>query len=103
MGGFFRSVGVGYSHADDGKPFIPKSENNHFNNPYRGERRNSVKQFLKVAGIILLQFIIGIVIFLVTIRIVTNAEMHYAGSANYGQMVKVAETHAELAKNGGEE
>ena len=57
---------------------------------------------LKIAGIIALQFLIGVAIFLIAIRIATNAEMHYAGSANFEQMVEVADTPAELEK-GGEE
>ena len=58
---------------------------------------------LKIAGIIALQFIIGVAIFLIAIHVATNPEMHYAGSANYEQMVRVADTPAELEKNGGEE
>lgn len=61
-----------------------------------------MKQFLKIAGIILLQFIVGVAIFLVAIRIASNAEMHYAGSAEYEKMVEVADTPAEIEK-GGEE
>lgn len=55
---------------------------------------------LKIAGIILLQFLIGIVIFLIAIRICSNPEMHYAGSANFNQMVEVADTPAEIEKEG---
>lgn len=61
-----------------------------------------MEKFLKVAGIIILQFIIGVVIFLVAIRICSNAEMHYAGSAEYEKQMQVADTPAEF-KNGGEE
>lgn len=57
---------------------------------------------LKIAGIIALQFLIGIAIFLIAIRIASGTEMHYAGSANFEQMVEVADTPAELEKNGGE-
>lgn len=56
---------------------------------------------LKIAGLIILQLILGIAVFLVAIYITTGSEMHYAGSANYEDCVEKADTPAELQKEGG--
>lgn len=58
---------------------------------------------LKIAGIVTLQFIVGVIVLMAVIWVCTSAEMHYAGNSNYETMVEVADTPAEIEKEGGEE
>lgn len=62
-----------------------------------------MKKFLKIAGLVILQFIIGIAIFLVAIYIATGADFHYSGNPKYEDCIKKADTPAELKKAGGAE
>lgn len=59
-----------------------------------------MEKFLKIAGLIILQLLIGIAIFLVALYVATGAEMHYSGNPNYEECIKTADTPAELEKEG---
>lgn len=62
-----------------------------------------MKKFLKIAGIIALQFVLAVVLLMAAIWFCTSAETHYAGNPNYEDCIEKADTPAELEKNGGEE
>lgn len=62
-----------------------------------------MKKFLINAGIVILQCIVGVALLLFVLWYATSAEVWYAGSSNYEQMMEKADTPAELEKEGGTE
>lgn len=57
-----------------------------------------MQKFLKIAGIITLQFILAAILLMAAIWFCTSAEMHYSGNPKYEGCMKKADTPAELEK-----
>ena len=57
-----------------------------------------MKKFLKIAGIIALQFVLAVILLMAAIWYCTSAEMHYSGNPKYEDCMEKANTPAELEK-----
>lgn len=59
-----------------------------------------MKKFLKIAGLVILQFVLAVILLMAVIWVCTGADFHYSGNPKYNECMKKADTPAELEKEG---